>query len=85
MRKFDDKETDTSQDDDYSNGGTGGKSPIQVKKQIDIKIIIAFVLLVILALMGILKVHYGAILAVTAIEAVLVYLIHKEGYDNIQK
>ena len=85
MRKFDDKETDTSQDDDYSNGGKGGKSPIQVKKQIDIKLIVAFFLLAVLALMGILQAHYGAILVVTAVEAILIYLIHKEGYDNIQK
>ena len=77
MRKIDDKETDTSQDDDYSNGGTGGKSPIQVKKQVDIKLIIAIVFLAVLALMAILKAHYGAILVVAAVEAVLVYLVGK--------
>lgn len=82
MRKFDDKETDTSQDDDYSNGGKGGKSPIQVKKQLDIKLIIAFIILAILALMGILQANYGAILVVTAVESVLIYLIHKQSYGN---
>ena len=61
--------------------GTGIKRVVKDNQ----KLIIAFVFLSILALMGILKAHYGAILAVTAIEAILIYLIHKEGYDNIQK
>ena len=49
------------------------------------KMIVAFVFLAVLALMGILQAHYGAILAVTVVEAILIYSIHKEGYDNIQK
>ena len=46
------------------------------------KLIVAFVFLAVLALMGILQAHYGAILAVTAVEAVLIYLIHKQSYEN---
>ena len=72
--------------DDYtpekgSGGRTGNKHVVKDNQ----KLIIAFVFLAVLALMGILQAHYGALLAVTAVEAVLIYLIHKEGYDNIQK
>ena len=69
--------------DDYtpenvSGGRTGNKNVVKDNH----KLIMAFVFLAVLALMGILKAHYGAILAVTAIEVVLIYLIHKEGYEN---
>ena len=64
-----------------SGGRTGNKSVVKDNQ----KLIMAFVFLAILALMGILQAHYGAILAVTAVEAILIYLVHKEGYDNIQK
>ena len=85
MKKFNERE-EIKIDDDYtpenvSGGKTGNKSVTKDNH----KLIMAFVFLAVLALMGILKAHYGAILAVTAIDAVLVYLVHKEGYDNIQK
>lgn len=67
--------------------GSGASSNVGNKRVVkdNTKLIVAFVFLAILALMGILQAHYGAILAVAAVEAILTYLIHKEGYDNIQK
>ena len=72
--------------DDYTpEKGSGGRTGNKSVTKDNQKLIIAFVFLAILALMGILQAHYGAILVVAAIEAVLIYLIHKEGHDNIQK
>ena len=72
--------------DDYTSGSvsgsrTGNKNVVKDNH----KLIMAFVFLAVLALMGILKAHFGAILVVAAIESVLIYLVHKEGHDNIQK
>ena len=73
-------------DDHTPKSGGGGSSNKTGNKSVtkdNHKLIIAFVFLTVLALMGILQAHCGAILAVTAVEAILIYLIHKEGYDNI--
>ena len=83
MNKKEIKGKDQIKIDDYtpenvSGGRTGNKNVVKDNQ----KLIMAFVLLAVLALMGILKAHYGAILAVTAVESVLIYLIHKEGYEN---
>lgn len=69
--------------DDYtpenvSGGRTGNKNVVKDNH----KLIMAFVFLAVLALMGILQAHYGAILIVTAVESVLIYLIHKQSYEN---
>ena len=83
-RKIDEREEikiDDYTPENVSGGRTGNKNVVKDNQ----KLIIAFIILAVLALMGILQAHYGAILAVTAIEAILIYLIHKEGYDNIQK
>ena len=85
-RKIDEKE-EIKIDDYIPENGGGEHKGTGIKRVVkdNQKLIIAFVFLSILALMGILKAHYGAILAITAVEAVLIYLVHKEGYDNIQK
>ena len=80
-RKIDEKEEIKIDDyipENVSGGRTGNKNVVKDNQ----KLIIAFVFLSILALMGILQAHYGAILVVTAVESVLIYLIHKEGYEN---
>lgn len=69
--------------DDYTpENVSGGRTSNKSATKDNNKLIIAFVFLAILALMGVLQAHYGAILVVTAIESVLIYLIHKEGYEN---
>ena len=81
----DDIKIDDYNPNDNASGERWNNTSIKRVVKDSTKLIIAFVFLAVLALMGILQVHYGAIFAVTAVEAVLVYLIHKEGYDNIQK
>lgn len=69
--------------DDYTpeNGGTGHKgSGVKYNPKDNQKLIIAFVFLAVLSLMGILQAHYGAILVVTVIESVLIYLLNKDKY-----
>ena len=83
MDKKEIKEKDQIKIDDHtpenvSGGRTGNKNVVKDNQ----KLIMAFVFLAVLALMGILKAHYGAILVVAAIEAVLIYLIHKQSYEN---
>ena len=69
--------------DDYTpEKGSGGRTGNKNVVKDNTKLIIAFVFLSVLALMGILQAHYGAILVVTAVEAILIYLIYKEGYEN---
>ena len=69
--------------DDYTpENVSGGRTDNKNVVKDNHKLIIAFVFLAVLALMGILQAHYGAILVVTAIEAILVYLIHKQSYEN---
>ena len=83
-RKIDEREEikiDDYTPENVSGARTGNKS---VTKD-NTKLIIAFVFLAVLALMGILQAHYGAILVVTAVEAILIYLIYKEGYENNKK
>jgi len=83
-RKIDGKE-EIKIDDDYTpEKGSGASSNVGNKRVVkdNTKLIMAFVFLAVLALMGILKAHYGAILVVTAIESVLIYLIHKQSYEN---
>lgn len=83
-RKIDERE-EIKIDDYTPENGSGGRTGNKSVTKDNQKLIIAFVFLVILALMGILQAHYGAILVATAVEAILIYLIHKEGYANIQK
>ena len=83
-RKIDEREE--RKIDDYtpknvSGGRTGNKKVVKDNH----KMIIAFVFLAVLSLMGILQAHYGAILVVTAVEAILIYLLYKEGYENNKK
>ncbi len=83
-RKIDERE-EIKIDDYTPENGSGGRTGNRSVTKDNQKLIIAFVFLAVLALMGILRAHYGAILVITAIEAVLIYLIHKEGHDNIKK
>ena len=86
MNKEEIKGKDQIKIDDYTPENVrGGRTDNKNVVKDNHKLIIAFVFLAVLALMGILQAHYGAILVVTAVEAILIYLIHKEGYDNIQK
>ena len=83
-RKFDEREgikIDDYTPENVSGGRTGNKNVVKDNH----KLIMAFVFLAILALMGILQAHFGAILVVAAIEAILIELIHKEGYENNKK
>lgn len=83
-RKIDERE-EIKIDDYTPENGSGGRTGNRSVTKDNQKLIIAFIILAILASMGILQANYGAILVVTAVESVLIYLIHKEGYDNIQK
>ena len=71
-------------DNEIPENGSGEHKGTGIKRVVkdNTKLIVAFVFLAVLALMGILQAHYGAILAVTAVEAVLIYLIHKQSYEN---
>ena len=80
-RKIDGKE-EIKIDDYTPENASGGRTGNRSATKDNHKLIIAFVFLAVLALMGILKAHYGAILVVAAIEAVLIYLIHKQSYEN---
>lgn len=72
---------------DTPEKGSGASSNVGNKRVVkdNTKLIVVLVFLAVLALMGILQAHYGAILVVTAVEAILIYLIYKEGYENNKK
>ena len=83
MNKEEIKGKDQIKIDDYTHENVrGGRTSNKSVTKDNQKLIIAFVFLAVLALMGILQAHYGAILVVAAIEAVLIYLIHKQSYEN---
>lgn len=80
-RKIDERE-EIKLDDYTPENGSGGRTGNKNVVKDNQKLIFAFVFLAVLALMGILKAHYGAILVITAVEAALIYLIHKQNYEN---